>query len=62
MRPLAQGGGGGGDTHAYVTSAYFWGSKFEYFLGYEDFVDIFRGNYKIRLYSGGISMYFMVFV
>ena len=41
---------------------YFWGfSKNEYFLGYEDFVDIFWGHYKIGLYLGVISMHFRVF-
>ena len=35
--------------------------KNEYFLGYEDFVDIFGCHHKIRLYLGVISMYFGVF-
>ena len=35
--------------------------KKEYFLGYEDFVDIFWGHHKIGLYLGVISMYFRVF-
>ena len=49
--------------HAYVGSGYFWGfkilnfnvfggfQKLEYFLGYEDFVDIFCGHHKIGLYN-----------
>ena len=36
--------------------------KKEYFLVYEDFVDIFRGHHKIGLYLGVISMYFRVFL
>ena len=40
----------------------FWGfQKNEYFWGYEDFVDIFWGHYKIGLYLGVISIHFMVF-
>ena len=32
---------------------YFWGfQKKKYFLGYEDFVDIFWGHHKIGLYFG----------
>ena len=32
---------------------YFWGfQKNEYFLGYEDYVDILWGHHKIRLYLG----------
>ena len=42
---------------------YFWGfSKNKYFLGYEDFVDIFGGHHKIGLYLGVISMDFRVFI
>ena len=33
----------------------------EYYLGYEDFVDIFWGHLKIGLYLGVISMHDMVF-
>ena len=42
---------------------YFWGfQKNRYFLGYEDFVDIFWGcHHKIGLYLGVISMHFRVF-
>ena len=41
---------------------YFGGfQKTEYFGGYEDFVDIFRGHYKIGLYLEVISMHFRVF-
>ena len=40
---------------------YFWGyQKNKYFLGYEDFVDIF-GHHKLGLYLGVISMHFRVF-
>ena len=35
--------------------------KNEYFLGYEDFMDIFWGHHKIGLYLGVISMYFRNF-
>ena len=35
--------------------------KNEYFLGYEDFVDIFGGHHKIGLYLVVISMHFRVF-
>ena len=35
--------------------------KNEYFWGYEDFVDIFRGPSQIGLYLGVFSMYFRVF-
>ena len=35
--------------------------KIQYFLGYEDFVDIFGGQHKIGLYLGVISMHFRVF-
>ena len=35
--------------------------KNEYFLRYEDFVDIFGGHHKIGLYLGVISMHFRVF-
>ena len=61
------GWGGGGWVllyfHAYVGSGYYWGFKIlnfnifggfqktEYFWGYEDFVDIFWGQYKIGLYD-----------
>ena len=42
---------------------YFWGfQKNKYFLGYEDFVDIFWGHHKIGLYLGVISMHFRVFL
>ena len=34
--------------------------KNEYFWGYEDFVDIFWGHHKTRLYLGVISIYFRV--
>ena len=41
----------------------FWGfQKNEYFLGYEDFVDIFWGHHKIGLYLGIISMQIRVFL
>ena len=41
----------------------FWGfQKNEYFLGYEDFVDIFWGHHKIGLYLGIISMQIWVFL
>ena len=42
---------------------YFWGfQKNKYFLGYEDFVDIFLGGHnKIGLRLGVISMHFRVF-
>ena len=43
-------GGGGGGVQKNV-----------YFFGYEDFVDIFGGHHKIRLYLGVISMHFSVF-
>ena len=36
----------------------FW--KNEYFLGYEDSVDIFLGHHKIGLYLGVISVHFRV--
>ena len=40
----------------------FWDfQKKEYFWGYEDFVKIFWGHHKIRLYLGVISIYFRVF-
>ena len=43
----------------------FWGwggvQKNKYFLGYEDFVDIYWGHHKIGLYLGVISMHFRVF-
>ena len=40
----------------------FWGfQKNEYFLRYEDFVDIIWGHYKIGLYLGVISMHFRAF-
>ena len=35
--------------------------KNKYFLGYEDFVDVFLGHHKIGLYLGVISMDFRVF-
>ena len=35
--------------------------KNKYFLGYENFVDIFWGHHKIGLYLGDISMLFRVF-
>ena len=34
--------------------------KNEYFLGYEDFVDMFWGHHKIGLYLMVISMHFRV--
>ena len=34
--------------------------KNKYFFGYEDFVDIFRGDYKFSLYLGVIYMHFKV--
>ena len=43
---------------------FFWGgggSENYFFLGCEDFVDIFWGYSKIGLYLGVISMHFMVF-
>ena len=63
----------GGTLHfcTYVGSGYFFGFKIlnfnifwgfqknKYFLGYEDFVDIFLGyHHKIGLYLGVISMHF----
>ena len=52
-------GGGGGVQN--FECQYFWGfQKNEYFLGYEDFVDIFWGHHKIGLYKGVISMHFRV--
>ena len=39
----------------------FWGfQKNKYFLGYEDFADVFSGHHKIGLYLGVISMHFRV--
>ena len=35
--------------------------KIIFFGGYESFVDIFWGHYKIGLYLGVISMHFRVF-
>ena len=35
--------------------------KIQIFFGVEDFVDIFGGHNKIRLYLGVISMHFWVF-
>ena len=35
--------------------------KEDYFLGDEDFVDIFGGHHKIGLYLGVILMHFRVF-
>ena len=41
---------------------YFCGfQKNEYFLGYEDFVDIFLGHHKIELYLGVVSVHFRGF-
>ena len=59
-------GGGGGVLrffHAYVGSGhFFWFSeKNKYFLGHENFVDIFLSHHKIGLYLGVISMHFRVF-
>ena len=61
FRPFLSPGGGGGysDIYTYVGSGHFWGSNFfefqyfwgfsenEYLFGYEDFVDIFGGHFKI---------------
>ena len=52
QRSYPGGGGGGGGSeifYTYVGSGYFFGFKLlnfniEYFLGYEDFVDIFIGS------------------
>ena len=69
------GGGGGGGTLivSYIRrlGTFFWVQNLEfqyfrgfqknkYFLGYEDFVDIFWGHHKIGLYLEVISMYFRV--
>ena len=44
------------------TNNHFWGfQKNKYFLGYEDFVDIFLGSSQNGLYLGVISMHFRVF-
>ena len=48
----------------YLFFFFFWGGggqRKEYFLGYEDFVDIVWGHHKIGLYSGVIFMHFGVF-
>ena len=73
---MAQGGGGGGVLGyftTYVGSGHFlgfkilnfsifWGfQKNIYFLGHENFVDIFCGLHKIGLYLLVISMHFRVF-
>ena len=52
--------GGGGQNFEFQ---YFWGvsENYIYFLGYEDFVDIFWGHHKIGLYLEVISMHFRVF-
>ena len=70
-----RGGGGGGGTllFSYIRKleSCFWVQNFEFqyffsenriFWGYEDFVDIFGGHHKIRLYLGVISMHFRVFL
>ena len=70
------GGGGGGGVlwkfYTYVGSGYFLGFKIlnfnifggfqknKYFLGYEDFVDIFGGHHENGLYLGVISMHLRV--
>ena len=73
---FAPGGGGGllWYFHIYVGSVVFWGTKFwisiffggfqknKYFLGYDDFVDIFGGHHKIGLYLEVISMHFESFL
>ena len=64
------GGGGGTLTFTYIRRLgslfwvqilnfnIFWGfQKNKYFLGYEEFVDIFWGHHKIGLYLGVISMH-----
>ena len=72
-----RGGGGGGTqilsymylrrlVHFWVVQyfkfQYFWGfQKNEYFLGNEEFVDIFWGHHKIGLHLGVISMHLRVF-
>ena len=72
-----EGGGGGvlWYFHTCIGSGHFLGSKIwipllsifggfqkhEFFLGYEDFVDIFWGHHKIGLYLGVIFMYFRDF-
>ena len=73
---LSPGGGGGGGrgysdifihTWALVIFGgskfqYFWGfQKNKYFLGCDDFMDIFWGHHKIGLYLGVISMHLRVF-
>ena len=69
------GGGGGTLIFSYVRRvvSFFGVQNFEfqyslgffrkkyYFLGYEDFVDIFWVHHKIGLYLGVISMHFRVF-
>ena len=76
MVPESPGGGGGvlRYFHTYTGLGHFLGfqilnfsifldfqEKNVYFLGYKDFLDIFWGNHKIRLYLGTISMHFRVF-
>ena len=39
----------------------FFFQKNEYFLGFEDFVEMFAGHHKIGLVLGVISIYFRVF-
>ena len=49
--------GGGTLIFSYIHRLRIFGGfqKNEYFLGYEDFVDIFWGHHKIGLYLGVIS-------
>ena len=56
-------GGGGTLIFSYIRrlGSFFGVQTFEYFLGYEDFVDIFGSHHKIGLYLGVISMHFSVF-
>ena len=73
MDPNPQ-GGGGTLIFSYIhrLSPFFWVQNFEfryffgfqknkYFLGYENFMDIFLGHHKIGLYLEVISMHFKVF-
>ena len=66
------GGGGGTLVFSYIRwlGSFFggmnfniiWGfQKIEYFLGNEEFMDIFWGHHKIGLYLGVILMHFRVF-
>ena len=71
--PQGGGGGGGGGNliFSYIRrfGPFFWVQNFEfwgfqkntYFLGYENFLDIFWGHHKIELYLEVISMHFKAF-